>query len=136
MYERGPVLGESRCYPRGLEPEDTSLLTVLMDGFEKNESMGGRFWRQLPLKDAGLASRKYLEFRDELMRWKGPPKLEDSGVGFQRADWGDIRMKQAGRGVMIWVRAAGVSSWWHRRETWAGDPMAEAWEWDSAPESK
>ena len=99
----------------------------------KNECFGGWFTRQLPLADAPAAARKYREFRAELVRWKGPPRAEDESPDWQRADWGDIRIKRAGRGVMIWVRSAGVADWWHRSETWAGDPLAEAWDWDAPP---
>ena len=78
-----------------MEPEDTSLLAALADCFEKNECLGGWFMRQLPLADAPAAARKYREFRAELVRWKGPPLAEDEGPDWQRADWGEIRMKRA-----------------------------------------
>ncbi len=32
---------------------------MLMDSFEKNERIGGCFWRQLPLEDASLASKSF-----------------------------------------------------------------------------
>ena len=115
-------------------PEETSLLGVLIDCFEKNEMLEGWFMRQLPLADPQTAARKYRAFRDELVRWKGPPMAEDEGEGWQRADWGDIRMKHAGRGIMIWVRQAGVSKWWHEDETWADDPLAKVWDWDPVSE--
>jgi len=50
-------------------PEDATLLEVLADGFEKNETLGGWFWRQLPLPDAAIAARKYDELHAELLRW-------------------------------------------------------------------
>lgn len=111
-------------------PEETSLLGMLADCFEKNELIEGWFRRELPLADPPAAGRKYREFREELVRWKGRPQAEDAGPGWQRADWGDIRMKQAGRGIMVWLRSAGVSQWWHESRIWAGDPLADAWEWD------
>jgi hypothetical protein len=52
-------------------PEDATLLEVLADGFEKNETLSSWFWRQLPLPDVASASRKYDELHAELLRWKG-----------------------------------------------------------------
>jgi hypothetical protein len=115
-----------------MRPEDMSLLGVLMDCFEKNEIWDGWFLRRLPLADATTAARKYREFRDELVRWKGAPRAEETGETWRRSDWGDIRVKQAGRGIMIWARSDGVSDWWHESESWQGDPLAEAWHWEAA----
>ena len=107
-----------------------TLLGVLMDALEKNETFGGYFHRRLPLPDAESAGRKLREFHDELVRWKGTPRLDEAGARGRRADWGDIRMKQAGRGVMVWARSGGVSDWWHEAESWADDPLADARDWD------
>ena len=114
-----------------MRSEETSLLGVLMDCFEKNETWNGWFLRRLPLADAPTAARKYREFRDELVRWKGQPSIDEEAGGWRRADWGNIRMKQAGRGILIWVRSEGVSDWWHESDTWRDDPLAEAWDWES-----
>ena len=114
-----------------MRPEETTLLAVLVDCFEKNEVIDGCFHRWLPLGDPQTADRKFREFRDELARWKGSPRAEDAGLGWQRADWGDIRIKQGGRGIMVWVARTGVRDWWHAEETWDGDPLADVWDWDS-----
>ena len=110
--------------------QDTSLLTVIADAFEKNELMKGWFWRQLPLPDAAWAERKYEEFLEEITRWKGPPLLAERTSSRRRAAWGDIRIQQVGRGVMVWLRDGRVRDWWHDAATWAGDPMSAAWDWE------
>jgi hypothetical protein len=103
---------------------------VHADGFEKNETLGGWFWRQLPLPDAATASRKYDELHAELLRWKGPAIEDQRSDLRRRAAWPDVRIQQAGRGIMIWVRDGRFGDWWHERETWSDDPMAgvRAWE--------
>ena len=113
-----------------MRAEDTTLLQVLGGCFEKNE-VWDRYWRRsLPLPQSEIAARKYQEFYAEILRWKGAPVAEARGEGWQRADWGSLRMKQAGRGVEIWIRFARLWEWQNADETWEGDPMDAAFYWD------
>ena len=66
---------------------------------------------------------------DEARRWKGEPtRLEDRG-GRRLAVWPDLELRQAGRGVMVRVRAPDFSAWWHASDTWSDDPMAAVHDW-------
>lgn len=108
--------------------EDATLLDVLIDGFEKNETFGGFHWRDLPMPDEGSAIRKFTTLTDEARRWKGPPTREqDDGVR-RIAAWPDLEIRQAGRGIMVRARAPWFD-WWHERTTWEGDPMGPIFEW-------
>jgi hypothetical protein len=49
-------------------PEDATLLDVLVDGFEKNESLRGFHWRVLPMNDEPAAVRKFASLADEACR--------------------------------------------------------------------
>jgi hypothetical protein len=53
--------------------DNVTLIDLLMNGFEKNESIGSWFWRQLPAPDDATAIRKFDEFAAEGCRWKGEP---------------------------------------------------------------
>jgi len=53
--------------------EQVTLLDVLIDGFEKNESFTGFHCRELPMPDEDAAHRKFAAFSDEARRWKGTP---------------------------------------------------------------
>jgi len=108
---------------------DVSLIDVLIDGFEKNESMGGFHWRDLPMQDADAAAQKFMEFADEAGRWKGPPIRRDETVDRRIAAWPDLEILQAGRGVMVRVRAPWFAAWWHEKSTWEGDPMGPVFDW-------
>jgi len=112
-------------------PEDTTLTALIADGFEKNECFGGWYPRQLPLRDEGAAALKYDAFRAELVRWKGSPLLdEEPSSGRRRAAWADIRIQQAGRGIMVWLRDGHVGEWWNDAEAWKDDPMQAARVWE------
>jgi len=60
--------------------QDVTLLDLLIDGFEKNEIMGGFHWRSLPMPDERSAVAKFVSLREEATRWKGAP-LRDGRRG-------------------------------------------------------
>jgi hypothetical protein len=113
---------------RGVSQQDATLLDVLIDGFEKNEVMGGFHWRDLPMPDEATAVTKFSALAEEARRWKGQPaRLE--GTGPRRiAAWPDLEIRQIGRGIMVRARAPRFD-WWHERATWDGDPLGLIYEW-------
>lgn len=109
--------------------EDATLLDVLIDGFEKNETLRGYHWRTLPLHDEASAARKFESLVAEGRAWKGPP-LEEQLDGPRRlARWHDLQIRQLGRGILVLVRAPHFSVWWHDQETWNGDPIGPLYDW-------
>ena len=109
-------------------PQDTTLLELLIDGFEKNEVLGGFHMRTLPLPDEATAAGKFAEFIDEVRRWKGEPATGISTPERQLAAWSDMEIRQAGRGVMVRVRQPRFE-WWHLAASWADHPMQQIYDW-------
>jgi hypothetical protein len=112
----------------GTSQESATLADVLIDGFEKNEVFGGFHQRTLPMPDEDAARRKFVAFSDEARRWKGEPARVQDDSGRRIAAWPDLEILQAGRGIMVRVRAPWFS-WWHDRSTWEGDPMGPIFDW-------
>ena len=110
-------------------PHHATLLDILVDGFEKNEVMGGFHWRNLPMPSEDDAARKFLDLVAEATRWKGDPMRIETGGPRRLAAWPDLEIRAAGRGVMVRVRAPWFDEWWHERRTWADDPMAPVYAW-------
>ena len=109
-------------------PEDATLLDVLIDGFEKNEVLDGFYWRELPMPDEGAAVRKFTDFADEALRWKGPPLRNEESSLRRLAAWPDFELRQSGRAIMLRARPPGFHNWWHDPATWTGDPMGPIWD--------
>ncbi len=109
--------------------QDATLIDVLIDGFEKNEILGGFHLRYLPLADESDAIRKFRALVDEARRWKGVPTRQVVGDDRRLAAWPDLEIRQAARGVVVRVRAPRFESWWQESGTWAGDPMAAVHDW-------
>lgn len=114
---------------RGKRQQDATLLDVLIDGFEKNEILRGFHWRDLPMPDDGTAARKFASLTDEAQRWKGPPIRTEERAGRRLAAWPDLEIRQAGRGVMVRVRAPWFNRWWHEPTTWEGNPLGPIFDW-------
>jgi hypothetical protein len=114
---------------RGKSREEVSLLDVLVDGFEKNEVIDGWHWRDLPMSDEDSARHKFSELVEEAARWKGAPSRTTTEATRQLAGWSDLEIRQAGRAVMIRARAPWFDTWWHDKQTWAGDPMGAIHAW-------
>jgi hypothetical protein len=110
-------------------PADATLIDVLIDGFEKNEIWSGYHVRTLPLPDESTAIAKLADLAAEATRWKGRPVHETTDQGRRLVAWDDLEIRQAGRGVMVLVRAPAFSDWWHDAATWADDPMGAAYAW-------
>jgi hypothetical protein len=113
----------------GKSPEDATLLDVLIDGFEKNEALDGFHWRELPMRDAEQADRKFTALVEEARRWKGAPRHADDRAGRRLAVWAELEIRQADRGIMVRVKAPRFHHWWHQPATWAGDPMGPLFDW-------
>jgi hypothetical protein len=107
---------------------EATLLDVLIDGFEKNEVMGGFHWRNLPMPDETSAVEKFDSLVAEATRWKGPPARFENDAPRRMGAWPDLEIRQAGRGVMVRARAPGFT-WWHADETWKGSPMSALYDW-------
>jgi hypothetical protein len=114
---------------RSTSQEDATLLDILIDGFEKNEILDGFHWRNLPMPDEEAAVRKFAALVEEARRWKGAPTRVEEGASRRVHAWPDLEIRQAMRGVMVRVRGAFFSNWWHERSTWADDPMGPIYEW-------
>lgn len=114
---------------RSRSQEDASLLDILIDGFEKNEVLQGFHWRQLPMPDECAAVRKFDSLVEEARRWKGEPTHSESLTNRRRCTWADLEIWQAGRGVMVRVKAPWFDEWWHERSTWESHPMDPLFDW-------
>ncbi len=110
-------------------PERASLLDILIDGFEKNETLGQFHWRELPLANAVLAVEKFESLVAEARRWKGDPVRLDAAADRRRAAWTDLDIRQAGRGVCVLVKAPRFDDWWHDSAIWTDDPMGPVRDW-------
>jgi hypothetical protein len=75
------------------------------------------------------AVQKFVALSDEAVRWKGPPARYEEQEGRRLVAWDDLEIRQAGRGVMVRVRAPRLDDWWHDRATWEGDPMGPLYDW-------
>lgn len=109
--------------------QDVTLLDVLIDGFEKNEILGGFHWRDLPMPDEAGAVEKFHSLAEEAKRWKGAPIRSEEHAGRRLVAWPDMEIRQVGRGIMVRAKAPWFSSWWHDSTTWAGDPMGPIFDW-------
>jgi hypothetical protein len=114
---------------RTTSQEAATLLDILIDGFEKNESFGGFYRRELPMPDEGAAVRKFRALVEEAGRWKGTPVRLQEDAMRRLAAWPDLEIRQAGRGVMVLARVSGFGAWWHDEQTWDGDPMDAVYVW-------
>jgi hypothetical protein len=114
---------------RRTTPDDATLLDVLIDGFEKNEVLGGCHWRELPMPDEAGAVGKFSSLVDEARRWKGLPARLEEGTTRRLASWSDLEIRQAGRAVMVRVRAPLFHDWWHDARTWRDSPMRAIFAW-------
>ena len=110
-------------------PEDGTLIDVLVDGFEKNEVIEGFHWRELPLSDEAAAVRKFGELVEEARRWKGEPARHVEDRGRRVAAWPELEIRQVGRAILVRVRTAGFTGWWHANETWSGEPFGAVYDW-------
>ena len=108
---------------------DVTLLDVLVDGFEKNEILHGFHWRNLPMPDEPAAVSKFTALAAEARRWKGPPARVSEESARRLIAWRDLEIRQAGRGIMVRVRAPWFEGWWHDADTWRGDPMGSIDSW-------
>jgi hypothetical protein len=108
--------------------EDASLLDVLIDCFEKNEVPDGNHWRSLPMPTEEAAVRKFGQLAEEARRWKGTPTRQEESAARRVAAWPDLDIRQAGRGILVRVRAPWFH-WWHEGATWGGDPMGAIRAW-------
>ena len=108
---------------------DATLLDILVDGFEKNEVLGGFHWRSLPMPDEASAVAKFDTLAKEAERWKGAPSHREEGNERRLAQWSDLEIRQSGRGIMVLVRAPRFDGWWHKQTTWKDNPMGSLYAW-------
>jgi hypothetical protein len=76
--------------------------------------------RVLPLTDEAAAVRKFASLAEEACRWKGLPLRNEEHQGRRLLLWSDLEIRQAGRGVMVRVKAPRFDGWWHEPWPWAG----------------
>lgn len=114
---------------------DATLLDVLIDGFEKNEIIHDFHWRDLPMPTEEAAVERFGALTAEARRWKGRPVVSEQVEELRREAWPDLEIRQAGRGIRVSVRPPRFYEWWHRAETWAGDPMGPVGWPESSPEA-
>ena len=111
----------------GKTQADATLLEVLIDGFEKNEMLDGFHWRRLPMPDERSAVRKFAVLTAEARRWKGSPTHVDEGAERRLAAWPDLEIRQAGRGIMVRVRAPRFHTWWHDAQNGISRCFSSLW---------
>jgi hypothetical protein len=109
--------------------DDVTLLDLLIAGFEQNDIWEGYHWRRLPLADAAAAVRKFNALVEEARRWRGPALRSAVRDGRRLAAWDDLELRQAGRAILLRVRAPQVANWWHDKATWAGEPLGPIYDW-------
>jgi hypothetical protein len=95
---------------------DPSLIDLLIDGFEKNEVLEGFHSRVLPMPDELSAKAKFESLVAEAERWKGSAHRTEGADGRRLAAWSDMDIRQAGRGILLRVKAPRFERWWHDRE--------------------
>src|SRR5687767_6210738 len=86
---------------RTTHADKVTLIDLLLDGFEKNESIDNWYWRQLPAPDEATAIRKFDEFAAEGRRWKGEPLETVEDPDRRALVWADFQIRQKGRGVIV-----------------------------------
>ena len=114
--------------PTGKGVTEATLVDVLIDGFERNEVLGGFHARVLPLQSADAARLKFVALSEEAKGWKGEPTHSVDANGRRLVGWADLEIRQVGRGVMVRVRAPRFE-WWNDRATWEGDPIGPLYDW-------
>jgi hypothetical protein len=112
--------------------DDVTLIGLLLDGFEKNESIRGWHWRELPAPEEATAIAKFQEFAAEARRWKGEPRATVSESARRAVVWDDFQIRQQGRGVLVAGKSGGIGALWHADGTWKDDPMADVYDWFSS----
>jgi len=103
-----------------------TLVDVLIDGYEV---LGGFHWRDLPMVDEDAARTKFAALSEEARRWKGEPSRAYDNGERRMAAWADLELRQAGRGIMVRVRAPRFDRWWHDEATWDDAPMRAISDW-------
>lgn len=83
----------------------------------------------LPLQSEGAALEKFLALAEEARRWKGEPTRTVDADTRRLVGWADLEIRQAGRGVVVRVRAPWFSGWWCDPATWQGEPMGRVYDW-------
>ena len=111
------------------QPQDATLLDLLIDGFEKNEILRGFHGRLLPMPDEAAAVEKFAALTEEARRWKGAPLQSEERGGRRLSAWVDLEIRQAERGVMVRIRAPHFDCWWQKPATWAEAPMSALFAW-------
>jgi hypothetical protein len=106
-----------------------TFLDIVIDGFEKNEVFYGFHHRVIPIESEERARSKYDALTAEVTAWKGPPIRVISESGRQLAAWPDVELRQAGRGILIRVRAPWFGCWWDSDEIWTGNPLDQVYDW-------
>ena len=81
------------------------------------------------MPDEDAAVRTFASLVDEARRWKGRPDRLQEGDARRMAAWPDLEIRQAGRGLLLRVRAPRFEAWWHDPRTWADDPMGSVRSW-------
>jgi len=69
------------------QPQNATLVDLLIDGFEKYEMLGGFHMRTLPLPDDAAAARKFGEFFEEARRGKGESLHAEATAERQLVRW-------------------------------------------------
>lgn len=122
-------MSEAKGKPR----EQVTLLDVLIDGFEKNEVVGGWHFRNLPMPDTASGASKFDTLVAEATAWKGPPvrTLEQQlELGARRlVAWEDLEIRVAAEMILVRVRAPNFDAWWHSNGVWDGPGYEEVWLW-------
>ena len=96
--------------------------------FEKSEMLDGWAYRWCPMPSEAVAAQKFDEWVAQFTGMLGQPALDRPG-GARRAEWPALRIKQAGRGIVLWVGAVEVYRWWEQPGIRDGGPLDEAFDW-------
>lgn len=89
--------------------QDATLLDVLIDGFETNESGMAFTFGSFHIDEAAVI-RKFATFADEVTRWKGEPLRKAEAGNRRLAAWYDLELRQVDRAIMVLVKTPGFDS--------------------------
>jgi hypothetical protein len=81
------------------------------------------------MPDETAAADKFAYLVDEARRWRGSPARVEETSARRLASWPDLEIRQAGRGLIVRVRAPRFADWWHDTRIWENDPMAAVFTW-------
>lgn len=96
---------------------------------EKDEVFDGWGLRYCPFDSEEAARTTFEAWVQEVKGWKGPPSSIEDAVETRRAEWREIRIKQRGLGIGLWLAAGDVWEIW-ASDIWKLHPCDGVFSWE------